>query len=171
LSAVVTYQPQLGRFVGGYDAHGRNVHGRAPLQALSWVPADENHIDIGANEALSPGPVQPREQAPKLEGPDRAYSTLRARKWDAVADGQVALLDADWVLSSDGLSELCDAPAATQSVEFFHSCPAGSPRVRGRATRGRGQILYGPFVVLRHGNSASVTLTGPIQRRALPLAA
>lgn len=168
----ISYSPDQGRFVGGYDARGKSVHGWAPIQAFSWTRIDEHQLALGRAVATVPAPVQAADAAPSLDGPARAYAGLPTQDWASVTDGRIALLDADLVVRDQGVAELCQAPDPSAPLKFFAECPAGSPWVLGSPSNKpphmRAHVLYGPLVVQRHRQAASVILTAPPRMRSLP---
>ena len=158
---------EMGRFTEGYDAHGRNVHGLVPsrdgmepLRGYAWKSQDETHILVGGAVEIPPGPIQPRVEAPILDGPDRAYTQLQPlRGWEALADGYAGLLDLDIVVSPSSDVRLCKAPLPEEPHGDFAGCPLNAPFLaRYPQERAGGKIAayYGPFVVLRQGSTARI---------------
>jgi hypothetical protein len=163
---------ELGRFTDGYDAHGRCVYGVAPdlgrvesPQGYASKRHDESHVLVGAPVTIPPGPIQPRDEAPILDGPDRAYTQLQPLPgWDALADGNVGLVDLDIVMAPSSGVRLCKAPLPKEPHADYSGCPRSAPFI-GEYSRGKpdGHIVafYGPFVVHRQGSTAKILAKPP----------
>lgn len=160
----------LGRFWEGYDAHGRYVHGvpfggseGRPLQGYPSKRLDDTHVLVGEPAQILAGPIQPRDQAPILDGPNRAYTQLPlGSSWDALADGTVGLLDLDVVATRSSGVRLCKLPL--QSGTRPVGCPENAPFVAEYPRKL--QLLQividkGPIVVLRQGKLAKILDTPP----------
>lgn len=98
LWTAVQWRPEGGRFQGGRDWQGRNVHGFAPLTPRRWQLA-EGKLSVGDAVDAQPGPIRPRRCAPQLDGPARAYLSPRRSAWRDPQEAELALIDLDLVSS------------------------------------------------------------------------
>jgi len=169
LDVTPTWDARSGRFLGGYDAYGRNVHGWAPLVAYHFMPLGADTLQVDGLAPIAPGPIQAAAAAPVLQGRPRAYlDRSPVADFDEIQSGHVALLQADVVWGMSGPARLCTAPpAATAS---FAGCAESAPAVEGSPvlTRAGVLVLNGPVLVRRKGPKlAHVTLSGQHQTRVL----
>ncbi len=154
----------LGRFLEGYDAHGRYVHGvpflgaeGRPLQGYRCKRQGDTHVLIGDPAQIPPGPIQPRDEAPILDGPNRAYTQVpHVLSWDALADGTVGLLDLDVVATPSSGVRLCKLPLPSSAR--LAGCPENAPFVAEfpRELHVKRITNSGPIVVLRQGRIAKI---------------
>lgn len=165
--ATLNYFEDIGRFWGGWDSTGQNVHGGPPIQSFAWTRADSKHIVLKGAQPTEAAPIQAPRVAPHLVGESRAYSDVPLSEWSDIPDGHVAQVDLDLVWLKHRPGELCKSPPPKASLEYFEECPAGSPVVsgleggHGHPTEG-GSIHYGPWVVQRQGRKALLLATGRI---------
>lgn len=169
LDVTTAWDASSGRFLGGYDAYGRNVHGWAPLVTYHFTPLDADTLRVDGLAPMAPGPIQPAAAAPVLEGPPRAYlDRSPVARLDDIAPAHVALLQADVVWGTSGPARLCQAPAA--AVGRFAGCAETAPVVEGSPALERAAVLVleGPVLVRRKGPQlAHVTLIGQHVTRVL----
>ncbi len=165
LQVPVEWRADIGRFNGGWDWQGHNVHGFAPLRPHQFIVDEHGSLWVGDLLAPVPGPVRPRRLAPELDGSPHAYETSKISSWSALRDGEVALVELDLVSSPSAGVRLCSAPKTRQSSNF-HGCPREAPVVAGSPEHPAAPpfALSGPFVVRRSGTSAEVILRQVPQR-------
>jgi len=124
------------------------------------------------------GPIQSADRALKLDVPAMAYTTLEpAPDFDHIADGHMALLEADVVYGVSGPPRLCRAPKVDAPSGRFNGCSESSPVVAGSPARRscrpasacRNVFVHeGPVVVRRIGPAlAQVVLVKPSYGRVL----
>ncbi len=165
LSVVVTWYPAWGRFVGGWDAQGRSVHGFPPLTPRRWRLTARGELMVGGLAEPRPGPIRPRTSAPQLDGPENAwsvYASLPSTPWQRLSDGEVGLVDLDLVASPAHGAQLCRAPRRSEATHGFNGCPTNAPHVWGGASPPAPRSLVaieGPLVVRRHGALAEVIVS------------
>ncbi|HYQ05146.1 MAG TPA: hypothetical protein VER96_41000 [Polyangiaceae bacterium] len=160
LETAVQWLPEHGRFQGGWDWQGHNVHGFASLTPHEWKLDAQGQLWVGGPiEALS-GPIRPRLSAPELDTLARAYFSPRLSSWRDLGDGELALVELDLVsIPSLGVS-LCQVPKQRVTAAQFRSCPSDAPRVIGAPEHPSAPsfVIRGPFILQRAGNAARVIL-------------
>jgi hypothetical protein len=165
---------ESGRFRGGYDARGHNVHGWAPMQRYDYVRSSGDRVRVlGSSEIAPPSPILPPEAAPILDAPTAAYEHAQRRlftEFAAIPDGNVELLATDVVWGLSGKPRLCRAPALAVTSETFPGCPDGAPIVAGSVATESSAVLVleGPVLVRRRGpRLAEVIVTGRPSARVI----
>jgi len=158
LQTAVQWLPEYGRFQGGWDWQGHNVHGFASLRSYHWQLDAQGQLWVGEPVEALPGPIRPRLNAPELDTLARAYFSPRLSSWRDLRDGELALVELDLVsIPSLGVS-LCQAPKPRVSAARFRSCPSGAPRVVGAPEHPSAPsfVIRGPFILQRAGSAARV---------------
>jgi hypothetical protein len=161
LSVVVTWQPQSGRFLGGWDAQGFSVHGFPPLTPRRWELSPQGELLVGAPIEPRVGPIRLAQAAPQLEGPQNAwsaYASMPRRSWKDLRDGEVGLIELDLVSTPERGAQLCRALDRGGPTAGFAACPRDAPYVWGVAQRIAPTSfgVLGPLVVRRRGVRAEV---------------
>jgi len=156
-----------GRFRGGYDAHGRNVHGWAPMQRYRYVPSGAGRVGVVGPSAPTPNdPILPPEAAPSLDGPAAPYTRVGRRlltEFSNIREGDLELLSVDVVWGLSGRARLCRAPAGASGGRRFSGCKESDPIVASSLDRERRAVLVleGPLLVQRLGpRQAEVIVSG-----------
>lgn len=164
LRVAPAWDPRRGRFHGGYDAHGRNVHGWPPLCRHRFTRVGPDRIRIEGAIANDTGPIQPATAAPVLDGPAAPYRDRPVvEQFDRIPPGHVEVLAADVVWGRSGPARLCRAPVSEPARSQFTGCAEEAPRVASSdsGTRSVVVISKGPVVVRRLGAAlAEVVLIG-----------
>lgn len=168
-----TWLRESGRFSGGYDARGQNVHGWEPMQRHRYVRSSDDRVRVsGASNVAPLQPILPPETAPILDGPATAYEHDQRRvftEFGAIPLGNVELLAIDVVWGLSGQPRLCRAPASTSS-ETFAGCAASAPIVAGSIASEHSAVLVleGPVLVRKRGpRLAEVIVTGRPSARVI----
>jgi hypothetical protein len=165
---------ERGRFLGGYDARGQNVHGWAPMQRYSYVRSGDDRVRVGgASVSVEPRPILSSSAAPILDGSAMAYEHAERRvlsEFTDIPEGHLELLATDVVWGRSGPARLCRAPAPTSAGAPFSGCAASAPVVAGSIANERRAVLVleGPVLVRRRGpRLADVVVTGRSSTRVV----
>jgi hypothetical protein len=140
-----------------WDSRGRPVDGGAPLTSLAFARVGPDRIAVGEPAALPDGVVEPRANAPALDGADEPYQAGASTAFDEIPDGQLRPVTLDLVLGLDGPARLC--PQHERSATR-PGCPSTAPIVTRVHTlpRSKVTVLAGPLAVRRRGGAADLVI-------------
>ena len=159
LQARASWDGKLGRFESEHDAHGRHVHGAAPMHVHRTRGVDEHHISVHESVPAEFGPIQAREDAPALDGAPKPYETLTPKSaLTEIADGRVGVLKADLVWRGPGPARICTMLSDPDLQARLTHCDAEAPIASGTPHAGPGETLRiaGLLIVRRVGDHAMV---------------
>ncbi|HVK67354.1 MAG TPA: hypothetical protein VM694_22870 [Polyangium sp.] len=158
----VRWVPETGRFASEHDAAGRSVHGEAPLEARLFARQDDGRIAIGEPAPLAPGPIEPRAEAPALEGLAEPYTDLSPVPLDALPEGRMAIVDSALVRGTSGPMRLCNRPTVPKLRARFPGCPDKALPVLGSPSGYRAgvTVLEAPVIVRRRGDAIDLAILG-----------
>lgn len=143
--------------LGSFDSHGHDVDGDAPMPGYAFrrLP-DERLVVLAQRAPAEGGPIEARDRAPVLDGPDRPYTSLPVvTRWADIPEGRLARFDADVVFSKRDVVRLCSVPPRARSEsEPFDGCPPDAPRVSPAAPLKAPLMFGGPILARRRGNAA-----------------
>ena len=170
LDVAPAWDASSGRFRGGYDAYGRNVHGWTPLTAYHFTASDAHTLRVDGLARTAPGAIEPATAAPELAGTRSVAYADRSPRDDfaGIPLGRVEALQADVVWGTSGPARLCRAPSS--AAGGFTGCAEGAPAVEGSPARVRSSVLVleGPVMVRRQGfQLARVTIYAGYELRTI----
>ncbi|MDI1452004.1 hypothetical protein [Polyangium sp. 6x1] len=158
----VEWISRVGRFGSEHDAAGRSVHGAAPLETRVFARQGDGRIAIGEPAPLAPGPIEPRAEAPTLQGSSEPYTDLPLLPLDAMPEGRVARVDSDLVFGLSGPARLCNLPTVDKVLDHFPGCPEHAPAVLGSPSEPRRGVTFmqAPVIVRRRGGAVDLAILG-----------
>jgi hypothetical protein len=150
------------RLGGSYDSRGRSVHGLPPLFAFAFRRLEGSRLEVLPRrvdvEDVDDVPIEARDMAPALDGPDTPYlDRPLVSRWNEIPDGHVGRLDASLVFGTAPTPRLCKV----LSERDFHGCAPDAPAVVGSFHAAPRSIFFGPVVVRRRGAVADFVVVGP----------
>ncbi|MDI1477322.1 hypothetical protein [Polyangium sp. y55x31] len=156
----VQWLPRVGRFGSEHDSAGRSVQGAPPLETRLFARQSDGRIAIGDPAPLAPGLIEPRAEAPTLEGSTEPYTDLPLFPLDELPEGRIALVDSALVLGASGPMRLCNEPTNPKLLDRFRGCPDDAPAVVGSPweERSRVTILTAPVIVRRRRGALDLAI-------------